>query len=1079
MVACCRCNKTGSCQGCACSKAGKKCVSCCPMKLKRCLNTVLHDSTVGPTNATPPATATCLPESANVSTPTSADPVPRDNVSSAYPNSTSQPQQPTSLPPLPQSTADLPATQPSEGVADALGSDPILPTFEPMSNPVFTWGSHSSSSFIKALDSIYSEVVHWRRNSFTVPFGKVGKEFTSELSRLFLSFASASALESIALKAATVLPILLLQKPHRSSKAKVHSICLEERLKLWRDGNLDALVVEGRAIQKRLPKTNSQKAKQDLARAFANLMFAGKTKAALDLLSNGEKGGVLHLADPADPNNQCSPTVREVLNCKHPTGQPAYADCILSEDPQAAHPIVFDSIDAKAIRSAALQTNGSAGPSGIDAHGWRRLCTSFKGASNDLCTSLALVAKRLCTDLLDPKCISPLLACRLIALDKCPGVRPIGIGDTARRIIAKAILFIAKPDVQDASGCLQMCGGQISGIEAAVHAVRSAFERDDCEGVILADASNAFNSLNRQVALHNIQRLCPPLATILINTYRSPTELFVDGDVLFSQEGTTQGDPLAMPMYALATIPLIRKLEGDNTQVWYADDAAAAGKITALRKWWDELTASGPKFGYFPNASKSWLVTKQAFLSDASSTFAGTGVNVTPQGRPHLGAALGSRDFVSEYVANKVEQWVSCVQSLASIAKTQPHAAFSALTHGLISKWTYLCRITPDIGELLLPLDNALRSDLLPMLTGRPPPNDVECSLFALPARLGGLGIMIPSKNADREHQSSLLVTEPLCDHILSQNTDYSYEVVERQMQSKATVRNINSRNHSTAADTLLEILPDTLRNAVDLAKEKGASSWLTVLPLKEHGFTLHKGAFHDALALRYGWPPSNLPSNCACGSKLTVEHAFSCAKGGFPSIRHNEIRDLTATLLTEVCNNVSIEPELQPATDEKMCMASANTQDGARLDIAANGFWGGSFEKTMFDVRVFNPYAPSNKCTKSSACYRKHEKLKKRTYEQRVRDIEHASFTPLVLSATGGLANEANTFYKRLASMLASKWDQPYSCTLRWLRCRLGFSLLRSAIQSIRGARSSRGHAIKTPTVIDLVNSESHIRSL
>ena len=78
--------------------------------------------------------------------------------------------------------------------------------------------------------------------------------------------------------------------------------------------------------------------------------------------------------------------------------------------------------------------------------------------------------------------------------------------------------------------------GQISGIEAAVHAVRAAFESEENEAVLLVDASNAFNSLNRQVALHNIRRFCPPLATIVINTYRAPTELFVDGDTILSQE---------------------------------------------------------------------------------------------------------------------------------------------------------------------------------------------------------------------------------------------------------------------------------------------------------------------------------------------------------------------------------------------------------------------------------------------------------------------------------------------------------------------------------------------------------------
>ena len=72
-----------------------------------------------------------------------------------------------------------------------------------------------------------------------------------------------------------------------------------------------------------------------------------------------------------------------------------------------------------------------------------------------------------------------------------------------------------------------------------VHAVRTAFDFEENEAALLADANNAFNSLNHLVALQNIRRLCPPIATVLVNTYRAPTELFVDCDTLFSQEGTT------------------------------------------------------------------------------------------------------------------------------------------------------------------------------------------------------------------------------------------------------------------------------------------------------------------------------------------------------------------------------------------------------------------------------------------------------------------------------------------------------------------------------------------------------------
>ena len=280
-------------------------------------------------------------------------------------------------------------------------------------------------------------------------------------------------------------------------------------------------------------------------------MFMGKCKVALDLLSRGEKGGILHLNDHVNPDDPLSPTVRELLVQKHPVGQPVYSSCIVPDEPQDSHPVIFESLDANAIRPAALSVNGAAGPSGLDSHEWRCLCTSHKGASRDLCAALASVAVMVCTTHVHPSSIAPLLACHLIALDKHPGVCPIGFGDTACQIIAKAVLSIIKPDIQDATGCQQMCGGQICGIEAAVC---QAFDSESCEAALLIDATNAFNSLNCQTALQNIRRLCPPIATILVNSYGAPTELFMDNDVILSQEGTTQRDPLAMAMYA--TIPL-------------------------------------------------------------------------------------------------------------------------------------------------------------------------------------------------------------------------------------------------------------------------------------------------------------------------------------------------------------------------------------------------------------------------------------------------------------------------------------------------------------------------------------------
>ncbi len=160
---------------------------------------------------------------------------------------------------------------------------------------------------------------------------------------------------------------------------------------------------------------------------------------------------------------------------KHPPSQPIDTQPITNaEPPDDIHrPVVFEALDSSAIKSAALHINGAAGPSGLDALSWRRLCISFKTASHELCHSPALSARRRCTDLVDPACIAPLLACRLIALTKTLGFARLVLG-ILLRIMAKAILSVTKQDLQEAAGPMQLCAGQIGGIEAGSGATRRA-----------------------------------------------------------------------------------------------------------------------------------------------------------------------------------------------------------------------------------------------------------------------------------------------------------------------------------------------------------------------------------------------------------------------------------------------------------------------------------------------------------------------------------------------------------------------------------------------------------------------------
>ena len=182
--------------------------------------------------------------------------------------------------------------------------------------------------------------------------------------------------------------------------------------------------------------------------------------------------------------------------------------------------MLFENIDADIIFNLAKLTKGSSGPSGLDSDIWRRiLCSkSFGQVSSDACDSIARACIRLCTAHVSPLPIAPLLNCRLIPLDKNPGVRPIGICEVLRRIMGKAVVILLKPDIINSVGPLQFLADQEGGCEAACQAMTDIFSKTDCHKVVLVDATNTFNSLNQTTALLNIQHTCPEFATYLINT---------------------------------------------------------------------------------------------------------------------------------------------------------------------------------------------------------------------------------------------------------------------------------------------------------------------------------------------------------------------------------------------------------------------------------------------------------------------------------------------------------------------------------------------------------------------------------
>ena len=250
-------------------------------------------------------------------------------------------------------------------------------------------------------------------------------------------------------------------------------------------------------------------------------------------------------------------------------------------------------------------------------------------------------------------------------------------------------------------------------------------------------------------------------------------------------------------------------------------------------------------------------------LSEATTTFSDTTVNVTTHGVRHLGAPLGDRHHTEQFIIDPVETWTAELRALSEAARTQPHLAYSALTHGTINKWVYLSRTVPDISALLQPLEDIMRTTVPPALTDREAPSDAERGLFALSSKLGGLGVINPSELSNVEYKVSKDVSAPLVTLIAKQHQQCSTssltEALQNQIAITAAQRKAKRIRLSTQSAAVQDTLPSLLAHAMTLSQEQGASTWLTARPIEEHGFPLHKTAFRDSIVLRYGWGPINL----------------------------------------------------------------------------------------------------------------------------------------------------------------------------------------------------------------------------
>ena len=781
-------------------------------------------------------------------------------------------------------------------------------------------------------------------------------------------------------------------------------------------------------------------------------------------------GGVVLSPDDAIGDGQ---TVRDALLEKHPEGGiPPKASF---QDFKVMPLFVPVTITANHVENVAKKLRGSAGLGGLDANNLTQLLLRYKDTSEGLRNEVAELTMWLANGFPPWSSYRALMSGRLIALDKNPGVRPIGIGESWRRLFAKCLLAVAGKEAADECGIDNLSGGMSAGIEAAVHSANEVvdgnYDTDDW-GFILVDARNAFNELNRYTMLWTVRHLWPSGCRFAFNCYCCWTPLFIRGRAgtlfsLFSKTGVTQGCPISMPLYGLASLPLIGKLNNECTldrHQWYADDSAAGATFDNLQKYFDLLKVYGPSYGYTPQPHKCVLVTSERNLSSAKSKFERYGMKVVT-GTRYLGGFIGSPTLRSDWLREKASFWEKAVKTMARASKKFPQTAYVAMKNSLQMEWQYVHRTVSDAGTFFDGVEEALASEFLPSLFGVD--EDITCKyrkLAELPVRHGGLSLSNPTTNSKECYKSSTLY----CSHLLSAlrgRVQYSpVDNLECQSEVMPVYRSRIEATYKAKFKSEVDQFPQDTQRTLKRANKTG--HWLSVMPSHVGGTILSSTEFRDALMLRYARVPSNLPTSCdGCGEskKFDVNHALDCKKGGLVTARHDEIRDELRDLLAHVFSpsRIRCEPMINPApmrangtkTHVPCASSSSDSLNADRGDLLVRGFWEKSTD-TIIDVRVTNLDSKSYKNLSPKKALERQEKEKKKKYCKPCEN-QRRHFTPFVVSTDGMFGFEARAFLKRLAKLLAEEWEKPYSIVRGFINARMSIALVRATNRCIRGSRT------------------------
>lgn len=646
-------------------------------------------------------------------------------------------------------------------------------------------------------------------------------------------------------------------------------------------------------------------------------------------IEDGDVRGAIRLAASDDVLAPHDSTTLAALRSKHPSKSVTPVDSVQTP--------TFSTDDGPSIIAeteniiAAIKSfpNGSAGGlDGLRPQHLKELTSAQCGhAGEQLLSSLTEFANKILEGHV-PAAIRPFFCgAGLFALSKKDGgIRPIAVGCTLRRMVSKVAVALVMPEAAMILKPRQLGVGVKLATEAAAHASRT-FVNNLVPGkaVLKLDFNNAFNSIHRDVILAAVHEKLPQLQRFIKLCYGESSNLCFGDEIIMSEEGAQQGDPIGPLLFCLAIHHVVEMLSSE-LNMWYIDDGTLGGALADLVSDIAIIKTEGEKIGLTLNVNKCELITSDQDVVKGIRQSLPSVIHVNPCDAVVLGAPVGGSCVVDAVLSQKLEEFRRLTDRLKQLSA---HDAFYLLKNCFsLPKLMYTLRSAPCYNSAVIQqYDIMIRSTLQSILNVSL--TDDAWNQAKLPVKLGGLGLLAAADVALPAFIASVIGSAELCLQILpaalvhlGATMDHDFQQYINTWQSTTKLPSLDvsyvysqkELSHPLqviAAEAVLSAAPDQVSRARLLAAAAPSSgAFLHAVPMSSVGTRLDDNAMRIAVGLRLGAPLCT-PHQCICGAAVDGHgtHGLSCRKSAGRIARHTAVNGIIKAALTAAEVPCRLEP--------------------------------------------------------------------------------------------------------------------------------------------------------------------------